>query len=105
MKHRLRRVGVLKAALVGGITYAILSLVFVPFFFMMALLPGPTGMQEDWMFGPAFALLLPVLYSVMGFIGFALMAFIYNLVAMMIGGLEIELEPVGDPPVERAPGY
>jgi hypothetical protein len=97
MKHRIRRIGVLKAALMGGIGYAIIGLLFMPLFFFVSMLPqgpGPYGMEDDWMFGPVFALLLPVLYGGMGFIGTAVAAAVYNLIAMMVGGLEVDLEPV-----------
>ena len=114
MKFRLRRVGVIKAALIGGIGYAIMGLVFVPFFFFVALVApaeGPMGPGE-WMFGPIFALMLPLVYGVMGFIGTGLAAAVYNLIAMMVGGLDVELEPVEGsalaasataPPVPPAP--
>ena len=96
MKYRLRRVGVLKAAIMGGLGYAILSLVFVPFFLFFAMLGPAVGgmgpMEGEWMLGPAFALLLPLIYGFFGFIGTALAAAVYNLIAMMVGGLDIELE-------------
>ena len=87
----------------GAAVYAIFSLVLVPFFLFLSLMPGPTGMQDDWAVGPAFALLLPFIYAVFGFIGSALGALIYNLVAIMMGGLEVDLEPVAGPAEVRAP--
>ena len=107
MKFRLRRVGVLKAAVVGGIAYAIMGLVFVPFFFFMALFaPAGSGMGAmpgEWAMGGAFALLLPVIYGVMGFVFTAIGAAIYNLIAMMMGGLEIELQREGGEPATLTP--
>lgn len=104
MKHRIRRIGVLKAAIIGGIAYAIMSLVFVPVFLLMIFVSGP--MMNDMggperMIGPAFMLLAPLIYGVLGFIGTAIAALVYNLIAMMVGGLEIELErldPAFPPP-------
>lgn len=98
MKYRLRRIGVLKAGLMYAVFCGIISLLFVPFFFFAAMIPsmaGDMGHMGDagWMFGPAFALLLPLIYAFFGFIGGALGALVFNLVAMMVGGLEIELEP------------
>ena len=106
MKFRLRRVGVMKAAIVGGIGYAIMSLVFVPFLlfisFVAPMADAPMGPGE-WMFGPVFALLMPLIYGVMGFIFTGIGAAIYNLIAMMVGGLEIELEGEGGSAVPVAP--
>lgn len=100
MKHRIRRIGVLKAAVIGGIAYAVMALVFVPFMLFMVFVSGPMmnemgGTGADWMMAPAFMLLGPLIYGVLGFIGTAIAAAVYNLIAMMVGGLEIELEPVG----------
>ena len=95
MTYQLRRIGVLKAALVGGIAYAIMGLIFLPFFFLISMMPGPTGLQEDWMVGPVIALLLPLFYGVLGFVTSAIAAAVYNLIAMMVGGLEIELQEQG----------
>ena len=104
MRYRLKRVGVVKAAVVGGIAYAIMGLVFVPFFFFMAMFaPTAGGMPGEWAMGGAFALLLPIIYGVMGFIFTGLGAAVYNLIAMMVGGLDIELERVGGEPAVAAP--
>ena len=109
MKYRLRRVGVMKAAIVGGLGYAIMSLVFVPFFLFVALVApsnAPMGPNE-WMFGPVFALLMPLIYGVLGFVFTAIGAVIYNLVATMTGGLELELLAEGGTAVASPPpvGY
>jgi hypothetical protein len=42
------------------------------------------------MFG--MAILMPVIYGVMGFIGGVIGAAVYNLVARWIGGIELEVE-------------
>lgn len=88
----------------GAAVYALLSLLFVPFFLFVSLMPGAGGMHDEWMLGPAFVLLLPLIYAVFGFIGTALGALVYNLVAMMMGGLEIDLEPVDRPLEPRTTG-
>ena len=43
-------------------------------------------------FGTGFAILAPFLYAAMGFVFGAIGAFIYNLVAKWIGGIEVEVE-------------
>jgi len=42
--------------------------------------------------GAAAIIILPIMYGIFGFIGGAIGAWIYNLVAGWIGGIEIELE-------------
>ena len=96
MKFRLRRIGVMKAAIMGGIGYAIMSLVFVPFFLFLTFVAPMSGAPMgpgDWMFGPVFVLMMPLIYGIVGFIGSALAAAVFNLIAMMVGGLDVELEP------------
>ncbi|HEX6587792.1 MAG TPA: DUF3566 domain-containing protein [Longimicrobiales bacterium] len=99
MTHRIRKIGVLKAGILGAAIYALLSLLFVPFFlFFVLMAPVSEGygpMPGEWMMSGAFVLLMPFLYAIFGFIGTALAALIYNLVAAMMGGLEIELQPIG----------
>ena len=95
MKFRLKRIGVLKAAIMGGIGYALMSLLLVPFFLFFVMFAPGAGMGPmpgEFAMSGALAFLLPLLYGVMGFIGTALMAAIFNLLAMMVGGLDIELE-------------
>ena len=105
MKYRVRRIGVLKAGIMGGACYAIIALVFVPAFLFFALLaPVPAGMGAmpgEWAMGGALALLLPVINGVVGFVGTAIAAAIFNLLAMLLGGLDIELERIDPDP--RAP--
>ena len=43
-------------------------------------------------FGAGFAIFVPVIYAVMGFVSGALGAVIYNLVAKWVGGIEVEVE-------------
>ncbi len=70
---------------IAGIIWAIIGTAFIGF-------AGP-GMPfgSGLLFGIAAIVLLPILYALIGFIGGALVAFIYNIVAGWIGGIEIEL--------------
>jgi hypothetical protein len=101
MKFRLKRIGVLKSAIMGGIGYALLSLLMIPFFlfFMMFAPMHEAGMPGQWALSGAFVFLLPLIYGIMGFVGTALGAAVFNLIAMMVGGLDIELEREGGEPV------
>ncbi len=51
--------------------------------------PQQAGML---IFSTAFAVFMPFLYSFMGFIFGLLGAYIYNLVAKWVGGIEFEIE-------------
>lgn len=87
MAHRIRRFAPAQAAKVLGILYAIMGLIFVPIFLLVALFdPDGTGA-----FGVGFAIVLPVFYGVVGAIAVAIGCMLYNLVAGWVGGIEIEL--------------
>ncbi|HYT93511.1 MAG TPA: hypothetical protein VEL76_32635 [Gemmataceae bacterium] len=85
--QRINRFGVGQTAKVFGILYALMGLVIVPFFIFTALVsPKQQG------FGLGFALALPILYGVLGFVFTAIACALYNWVAGMVGGIEVELE-------------
>ena len=92
MKKQLTYVAPLRAGIVLGVLYGLLSLIFVPFFLLGAVLGSRAGAPA--FFGVGFAILLPVLYAAAGFIGGIIAAAIYNLVAMWTGGLEFEVRDV-----------
>ena len=95
----LKSVGVLSAAKIVGLMYAILGLIgglfFAAFF---AIIPmGATANPDTptWlapMFGTSAILIMPIVYGCMGFIGGAIAAVIYNALSGMMGGLELRLE-------------
>lgn len=87
MLQRIRRVSIGQTAKVVGVLYALLGLVFVPFFLIVAAVaPEQAG------FGFGFALVVPVFYGVLGFIFTAITCALYNWVAGMMGGIEVQLE-------------
>jgi len=87
MAQRIRRFGVGQTAKVVGALYALMGVVFVPFVLIASLIaPEKPG------FGAGFALALPILYGVCGFIFTALGCVIYNFVAGLVGGIEVELD-------------
>lgn len=95
MRHRITRVGVLQTATMAGIMYAILGLLVVPLFYLvMRNTPAPTN--APFPFSGGFLLFLPIIYGIMGFVFTSLMGFVYNIVAGWVGGVEIELGPVGE---------
>ena len=83
MKKRLTNVSPLQLGIVLGVLYGIISLILVPFFLLGALFGARTGVV-----GVGFAILLPIIYAVVGFIGGVITGFVYNLVAQWTGGIE-----------------
>jgi uncharacterized oligopeptide transporter (OPT) family protein len=81
----------LRAGIVLGVLYGILSLIIVPFVLLAALLGSKTGVPSPAIFGVGLAILLPVLYAAAGFIGGVIGAALYNVVAKWTGGFEFEV--------------
>lgn len=78
-----------------ALCYGIMGLIFCPVFLIASLFAAhlPNQPRVGMMaFGTGFALLLPVLYAVMGFIFGVIGAFIYNVIAKWVGGVEVEVE-------------
>ncbi len=94
MKKQLTYIAPLRAGIVLGIFYAILSLIFVPFFLLGAVLSSKAGTPTPAIFSIAFAVLMPVLYAIIGFVGGIVAAALYNLVAKWTGGFEVEVRDV-----------
>jgi hypothetical protein len=94
MVHRLTHFSVGQTAKVLGFLYALIGLVLVPIF----ILAGILSPEEERPFGVGFALLLPILYGLVGFVGTAIGCALYNFIAGKVGGIELSLE-TGTAPV------
>ena len=96
----LKKIGVLSAAKIAGVLYAAIGLcmglVFAGLFSLLPQMAPPSeGQMPAWfgaMFGVGSIVILPIMYGIMGFIGGAIGAVIYNIFAGVVGGLELELE-------------
>ena len=87
MPQQIRRFDIGQTAKVVGVLYGLMGLVFVPIFFIAAMVaPKQSG------FGTGFALALPIIYGIAGFIFTAIGCALYNLVAGWVGGIEVELD-------------
>lgn len=104
MTKRIQRIAPLQLAKILGILFGLLGLVFLPIFLLMAL--AGMAAPDEQKFGVAamgigFAIFFPILYAVMGFISGLLGAFLYNVVAKWVGGIEIDLEDAAVEPATR----
>ena len=96
----LKSIGVLSAAKILGLMYAAMGLLMgIVFAAIFSMLPSGADGPNDipsWiapMFGMGSIIVMPIMYGLMGFVGGAIGALIYNGLAGMMGGLELRLEP------------
>ena len=89
----LKRIGVLSAAKLEGLLMVIFGLIMGIIFAVF----GAAGatLSGFGAFGASVGILaiiiMPIFYGIIGFIGGAVGAFLYNLIAGWIGGIELEL--------------
>jgi len=98
---QLKRIGPLSCARMAAVLYAALGLI-VGFFVSVAALLGmalgsvvegePGAALIGLLFGIGAIVLLPIVYGLLGFVCALVGAALYNLVARLTGGIELELE-------------
>jgi hypothetical protein len=96
----IRKVGIGSVVKVSAVLYGLLGLVIGLCFALFAMigLGAAAASNEDvpgWLgsiFGLGAVVIFPITYAVMGVIGGVLMAALYNLVAAITGGLEIDVQ-------------
>jgi hypothetical protein len=97
----LRSIGVLSCAKIFTVVHAVLG-ILVGFLFLVVGIIGAATAPSHSRLGTVgiivLAVLMPVFYGVLGFVMGAVWAFVYNLAAQSIGGLELQLDavPVAD---------
>jgi hypothetical protein len=96
----LKRVGIASAAKLAGALYAAIGLIVGTFFALMSLAGVSLPMEHEgsppaWI-GPVLGVgaivVLPLFYGVMGVLAGAVSAALFNVIARLAGGLEVELE-------------
>ncbi len=95
--QRIKSVGVLSCAKMLGVLYGCMGLLFIPFALIAGLASMATHQANSAIGGAAmlaFGILAPIIYGAMGFVCGAIGAWIYNLIAKRLGGIEIQLEPL-----------
>lgn len=95
---RVKRIGILSTSLFAGTILASMSLLVVMIFGLLLLAGiaanGDAQVGGAEAFGSiAVLLFVPVIYGGAGFVGGAISAFMYNLIAGITGGIALELAP------------
>jgi len=96
----LKGVGVFSVAKISGLLYAAMGLLIGVVFSLVALVGAAAGSLQDSPGGAVFGLffgvgavvVLPILYGLIGFVGGLISAGLYNVVARVLGGIELQLE-------------
>jgi hypothetical protein len=95
---RIKKIGVLSLGKVFGILYALMGLIIgavitlISLFAAVAFSKYQSAGLGGLFFGIGSVIILPIFYGVTGCIGGVITAFIYNLVASWVGGVEVEAE-------------
>jgi hypothetical protein len=99
MTKKLKRIAPVKFGIVMGVFYGLISLVIVPFFLIAIIAASFAPNSQNSMspglsigMGVAFAIFLPFFYAIFGCLFGMLAAWMYNVVASWIGGIEFEVE-------------
>ncbi len=96
----IRRIGVLSLGKVLGVLYAVLGLIFGALFAIVSLPGAAVGMASSessdaivgLLFGVGFVIFLPIFYGILGYVFGLIGTLLYNGIAHLIKGIEIELE-------------
>ncbi len=93
----INRLGPLSLAKVGVVIYAVFGFLGGCFFALIALGGGMAGDAPEpgvfgTMFGVGAVVAFPIIYSAVGFVGLLFAAWLYNLVAGVVGGVEVDIQ-------------
>ena len=87
MNRTVTRIAPIPAAKVFAVVYFVMGIVFLPFYLVPVL-----ASDEETGIALYFALALPIVYALAGFVGTAVICSLYNFVAGRIGGIQIQVE-------------
>ena len=93
----IKKIGVMSVAKIMAVLYAFIGLIIGSIFTIFSVIGLAIASQEASgiiaiIFGFGSIIMLPLFYGAMGFFGGAVTAWMYNLIASWIGGIEIETE-------------
>lgn len=101
--HIVKSIEPFSVAKIAGMIYGCLGLLIAPVFLLIGVMGATLGQNNPFagIFSVGFAVLIPFLYGVFGFIMGFIGALLYNLFARWVGGVELELE--ARPEITTAP--
>jgi hypothetical protein len=91
----IRRIAPLQLGKIMGLVYGIFGLIFIPFILLASTLNALVPAQARGgilAMGVGMAVAAPVFYAILGFVFGVIGAFIYNLIAGWVGGIEVEVQ-------------
>jgi len=92
---KIKEIGPLSCAKIFGVLYGLMGLIFGAIMSLFSLVSSIALLDMPRMFGVLFGIgaiiFLPLLYGVLGFISGLIMAYLYNIIASWVGGLEIKI--------------
>ena len=95
----IRRVGPLSVAKIAATLYAVMGLILGAGFSLIGISGFVTRGSEPAPFGPFGAMIgagsiifFPIMYACIGFVGSLIAAALYNVVAGMVGGVEVDVQ-------------
>jgi len=91
----LKKIGVGSAAKVGGVIAAIMGLIIGVFVALISMMIPGSGSELPFFSGFAAIIVLPILYGIIGFIAYAIVAALYNFVVKYTGGVILEFSEKG----------
>ncbi len=93
----IRHIGPLSVAKISGLLYAILGLVFGGIFSLIALVGGFAADSVGSgglgaIVGVAAVVVFPIMYGLLGFVSMLIAAWLYNVAAGVLGGVELDVQ-------------
>jgi len=92
----LRSIGVFSMAKMMGTLYAVIGFILGLFFAMLSMIGAGFAQNGSgivaMMMGVGGIIILPIFYGVIGFIAGAIGSALYNVIAGMAGGIELDLQ-------------
>jgi len=92
---KIKKIGVKSLAKILGVTYAVMGFIGGLFFTIMFVFNGTDGFDVKSMafiLGIGAPIFLPIFYGILGFLAGLVTAWLYNLMARWVGGVELEIE-------------
>ena len=93
----IRRIGPMSCARISGTLYAVMGLILGAIFSLMAMAGGLSAESFEQagfaaVFGVTAIIILPLMYGGIGFIATLIAAWLYNILAGVVGGIELDLQ-------------